>query len=175
MQNEPIQLADDILDTCTHLLEKDITDAYSFLGIQAERLEIAEFRLGHGRAVPQWTDEDASAKVLSDQRASLEDLRQYASKGEAFAIKFFNKVEAELRQVLCHGGKTRSEIKELESDVRTLLNHVSMLTLGLLIPNLPAALVGSAAHIAATLSVIIIKTGIEAFCQSGAQAVRQVK
>lgn len=172
MQNELSQLTGDIIDAGTRLLERDITDAYSFLGIQAERLEIAEIRLDRGRPVPPWTDEDALAKVLSDQRASLADLRHYASKGKALAMKVLNKVETELKQALCHGGKTRLELKELESDVKTLLNHVSTLMVGVLIANLPAGLVGATASIAATLSVIVIKTGIKAFCQSGVQAVR---
>lgn len=173
MTQDELQPTDEILDTGAHLLDKDVSDAYGFLGIQAERLEIAQSRIERGRAVPEWSDTDAYAKVLSDQRASLNELKQYVAKGKAFVEQNLKKVEPNLMELLCKDFKVRPEIEDLESDSKELLKYVSTGMVGLIAANLPVGVVGSAASIATILAVILIKSRIENFCQSGVEAIER--
>jgi len=141
------------------------------LGIQIERLEIAQSRLECGRAVPEWSDSDAYAKVLSDQRSPLDDLKRYVAKGEIFFKNNFKNLELSLKELLCENGKVSPKIKNFESDAKELLKYVSSGVIGLIAANLPAAVAGAAASIATVLAVIIIKKNIEIFCQYGVRSI----
>jgi hypothetical protein len=169
-QDEPKPTIE-ILNAGVQLLDRDLSDAYSFLGIQAERLEIAQSRLECGRAVPEWSDSDAYAKVLSDQRSSLDDLKRYVAKGEIFFKNNFKDVEPILKELLCKDGKVSPKIENLESDVKELLKYVSSGVVGMIAANLPAAIAGAGASIATVLAVIIIKNKIDKFCQYGVNAI----
>jgi hypothetical protein len=173
MKQDVLQPTDETLETGVQLLDRDLSDVYSFLGIQAERLEIAQNRLERGWAVPEWSDTDAFAKVLSEQRATPGELKQYAAKGKAFVEQHLKRLEPELRELLCKDCEVRPEIEELESDAKTLLNHVSTVMIGVIVANLPAGVAGAAASIATVLAVIVIKNKIEKFCQSGVEAIEQ--
>jgi hypothetical protein len=175
MTQTQLQPSHEILETSARLLDRDLSDVYGFLGIQAERLEIARSRLEEGRAIPEWSDADAFAKVLSDQRASLEDLKKYVTKGKAFVEHILKQVEPNLRELLCKGHKVRPEIEGLESDAKELLKYVSSGMVGLIAANLPAGVAGAAASIAAILAVVVIKNKIASFCQSGSKAIGHKK
>ena len=95
------------------------------MGIQIERLEIAQSRLECGRAVPEWSDSDAYAKVLSDQRSPLDDLKRYVVKGEIFFKNNFKNLEPSLKELLVENGKVSPKIKNFESDAKELLKYVS--------------------------------------------------
>ncbi len=173
MTQDELQPTDEMLDAGEQLLDRDLSDAYSFLGIQAERLEIAQYRLDRGRTVPEWSDADAYAKVLSDQRAPLDDLKRYVAKGRSFVEQNLKNVEPNLKELLCRDCKVRPEIEDLESDAKELLKYVSTGMVGLIAANLPVAVVGAAASIATVLAVIVIKNKIEIFCQSGVEAIER--
>jgi hypothetical protein len=175
MTKDQLQPSREILETSELLLDRDISDVYGFLGIQAERLEIARSRLDGGRAIPEWSDADAFAKVLSDQRASLEDLKKYVAKGKTFVEKLLKQVEPNLRELLCKGRKVRPELEGLESDTKELLKYVSTGMVGLIAANLPAGIAGAAASIATVLAVVVIKNKITTFCQSGGKTGKRRK
>lgn len=171
--NQDMQPDDTTLATGIQLLGREEADAYSFLGIQAERMEIAEDRIKRGRPVPEWSDADAYRKVLSDQRATIDDLKEYAAKGRAFVGEHLRKLEPELRELLCQGPQVRPEILELEADTKSLLKYMASTIIGVVVVNLPAGLIGAAASIATVLAVIIIKNKTEKFCKLGAEAIEQ--
>jgi hypothetical protein len=153
------------------LLEVGEEDALSFLGVQAERLEIARQREAAGRSVPAWSTDDAVQKVLSGQRASREDLMRYASKGLAFARDLLARIEPELRSVLCDGTALRPEIASLEKDAREIVKYVASSMVGMLLASLPGALAVAVASIATTLAVIVIKNGVTGFCAVGLRSI----
>ena len=165
--NQQLTPTDETLETGLKLLDKDLPDVYSFVGVQAERLEIAENRLEHGRRVPEWSDADAYTKVLSDQRAPIDDLRKYQEKGRAFINGYLKKLEPELRELLCKDYEVRKEVKDLESDSKTMLNFIAAGLVGGIAVNLPVAVAGAAASIATTLAVVVLKNKIEKFCKLG--------
>src|SRR5687768_11217754 len=104
------QTTGDAVDLGGMLMACDVGDAYSFLGVQAERLEIAQSREARNMIVPAWSDQDAYNKVMSGQRASLTDIKRYAERGAKFATDTLKKVEPQVREVLCKDGKIRPEI-----------------------------------------------------------------
>jgi len=153
------------------LLDRDLSQAYGFLGIQAERLEIAEGRLARGRPVPEWSDADVYKKVLTDDRATLDDLKRYVTKGKDFVDRTVKQLEPKLRALLCQDYEIRPEIQELESDAKTLLGHLAAGMVGVIAVNLPAGVAGAAASIATVLAVIVIRNGLGSFCKLGADAI----
>src|SRR5688572_29585040 len=119
------QPPDDAIDLGNVLLDRNVDDAYSILGIQAERLEIAQSREARNMTIPAWTNQDAYDKVISGQRASLADIKRYADQGAQFAKETLKKIEPQIRDILCKDGKIRPEIGGLEGDAKTLLGLVS--------------------------------------------------
>ena len=162
---------DDDIDLGVRLLEAKDEDALSFLGIQAEKLEIATLREEQGRAVPEWSNVDAVEKVLSGQRASPQELLRYAQKGVDFARMLLDKAEDQLRGVLCEGKAVNPEITALSNNAKEILKYVSSAIIGVVLANVPAAVALAAAGIATTLAVILIKRGLAGFCAVGAEAV----
>lgn len=161
------QLPETIVESGARLLNREDDDAYSFLGIQSERLEIAQSRQRRGMTVPTWSDADAIAKVLSDQRAPRDELKRYAAKGRAFAESIIEKISQQLRSVLCEGSTVRPQVQELESDTKTLIRYLAAAIIGALSASLPGAVLTAAAAIATTLAVILIKNNLQRFCQVG--------
>jgi hypothetical protein len=155
------------------LLDHDVQDAYSFLGIQVERLEIAESRQERNLPVPEWTDQDAYEKVLSGQRASLADIKRYASRGLQFATETLKKIEPQVRDVTCQDGQIHPEIARLEGDVKTLLGVLSGSIASALVVVIPPVAAGAATSIATVLAIIIIKNQVKKFCQQGAASIEQ--
>jgi hypothetical protein len=158
------------LNVGLHLLEAAEDDVFEFLGIQAERLEIAQRRIERGQPVPSWTDEDVLEKVLSGQRTSRPNLKRYSHKGRLFAEKVLRESQGLITSALCHEGKIRPELKDLESDARNLLNHVSMVLVGLIITTLSDAVPEAVASIATTLAVILVRRRIERLCEGSVGA-----
>jgi hypothetical protein len=97
----------DEVDLSGVLMSRDLEDAYSFLGVQAERLEIAQSREARNLAVPAWSDQDAFDKVLSDKRGPLDDIKLYAERGAKFATDTLKKIEPQVREILCKDEKIR--------------------------------------------------------------------
>jgi hypothetical protein len=157
------------IDFGLRLLEGDEENAFSFLGIQAERLEIAQARSEQGRAVPDWSNDDAVAKVLSAQRASKEDLLRYFHKGVQFTRNIMVKIEAQLRGILCEGRAVRKEISELKDGSKEVIRYVASLVAGVLLTSLPGAVTIAVTSIATTIAVILIKRNLTQFCAVGIQ------
>jgi hypothetical protein len=165
------QLTDHEIDLGVRLLQASEEDTFSFLGIQAERLEISQTRTAQGRSVPAWSNDDAEAKVLSGQRASKEELHRYFNKGAEFARNLITKLEAQLRGVLCDGTAVRPEILGLQDDTKKVIQYVGSLMVGVLLTSLPGAVAAAVTSIAATLAVVLIKRNINEFCTVGAPVV----
>jgi hypothetical protein len=161
------------LNIGVQLLHRDLVDAYSFLGIQSERLEIAEKRIASGRPVPVWSDADASAKILSEQRAPLESLIQYTQRGLGFAQQLLAKIELQIREVLCNGNEIRPEIKEKEADAKQIIGYLATAFVGAIAVNIPVGVTGAAvASIATVIAVIVVKNQITRFCACGSEAIQ---
>jgi hypothetical protein len=160
------------LDIGMQLLDRDLVDAYSFLGIQSERLEIDGKRIASGRPVPAWSDADASTKILSEQRAPLESLTQYTQRGLDFAQMVLAKSESQIREVLCNGNEIRPEIKEKEADARQIIGYLATAFLGAVAVNIPVGVTGAAASIATVIAVIVVKNQITKFCACGSEAIQ---
>lgn len=163
----------DAVDLSGVLLSRDLEDAYSFLGVQAERLEIAQYREARNLAVPAWSDQDAFDKVVSGQRASLADIKRYAEQGAKFATDMLKKIEPQVREALCKDGKIRPEISGLEGDVKSLIGVLSGSIAGSLVLVIPPVAAGAVTSIATVLAIIIIKNQIEKFCRFGAEAIEK--
>jgi hypothetical protein len=159
------------IDLGIRLLNENEEDAFTFLGIQAERLDIAETRSAGGRAVPAWSNDDAVAKVLSPQRASKEDLLRYFNKGVEFARGLITRLESQLRGLLCEGKTVRKEIAGLKDNTKEVIRYVASLVGGVLLTTLPGAVSMAVTSIATTIAVILIKRNLTQFCAVGAQAV----
>lgn len=166
-----MQPAEHEIDLGERLLQASDEDAFSFLGIQAESLEIAEARTAQRRTVPQWSNDLAVAKVLSGQRASKEELLRYFEKGVGFAKSLIGKLEVQLRGVLCEGNVVRKEIGGLQDNTKEVVRYVASLVVGVLLTSLPGAVTLAITSIATTLAVILIKKNLTRFCAIGAQAV----
>jgi hypothetical protein len=162
---------EDDINLGIRLLEAKDDDALSFLGIQAEKLEIAKLREEQGRVVPAWSNVDAVDKVLSAQRASPQELIRYAQKGVDFARILLEKAEQQLRGVLCAGSAIKPEIAALSDNAKEILKYVASAIVGVVLANLPAAVAIAATGIATTLAVILIKRGLTGFCAVGAEVV----
>jgi hypothetical protein len=160
------------LEVGVRLLEASDRDTLSFLGLQAERLEMAQQRAAAGRSVPPWSTSDAVQTVLTEQRASPEDLLRYAGKGLDFARDLLGKIETELRRTLCAGSAVRPEVSSLESNGKELVKYVASSIVGYLLINLPGAIALAVTSIATTLAVLVIKNGMTRFCTVGAQSLQ---
>src|SRR5687768_15236532 len=110
MTSDVLEPTDNDINVGVRLLQANDEDALSFLGIQAEKLEVAKLREEQGRALPAWSNDDAVEKVLSGQRASPQELMLYAEKGVEFARLLLDKAEQQLRGSLCNGKVVRPEI-----------------------------------------------------------------
>lgn len=161
------------VDLGSLLIARDVEDVYSFLGVQAERIEIAQSREARSLVVPDWSDQDAYNKVMSGQRASLDDIKRYAERGAKFATDTLKKVEPQVRGVLCEDGKIRPEIDKMEDDVKILIGFLSGSIAGSLVAVIPPAAAGAVTSIATVLAIIIIKNQIEKFCQYGTEAIEK--
>ena len=159
------------VDFGVSLLQANDEAAFSFLGIQAEKLEIVRRRQEQGRALPVWSDDDAIDKVLSDQRATREELSRYTEKGIEFARSLIGKVEQELRGVLCNGNMIRKEIESLSDNTKEIVKYVSSLIVGVLLASAPSAVAIAVTSIATTLAVIMIKRSLTQFCAVGVSVV----
>jgi hypothetical protein len=166
-----LQPAEHEIDLGARLLEAPDEDAFSFLGIQAESLELADARAAQRRSVPPWSNDLAVAKVLSGQRASKEELLGYFHKGVAFAKNMIGKLETQLRGVLCEGAAVRKEISGLQDNTKEVIRYVASLVVGVLATSLPGAVTVAITSIATTLAVILIKKNLSQFCAIGAKAV----
>lgn len=166
-----VTFSDDLVDTATQLLASEEADAFSYLGIQAERFELAETRAAKGRPVPEWEDTDALNKVLSDQRAPWDELIEYAAKGRAFALSLLGRVEDDLRARLCKDGEVAPGVRADEKDHASLIKDVATIVGVLLATSLPGAIVKALASIAATLAVILLRRGLNRFCEVGVAAI----
>ena len=165
------QPAENEIDFGIRLLEAKEEDAFSFLGIQAERLEIAQARTAQGRSLPAWSNDDAVTKVLSGQRASKEDLLRYFNTGVEFARGLITKLEVQLRGVLCEGKVVRKEILGLQDNAKEVIRYVASLVAGVLLTTLPGAVALAVTSIATTLAVILIKRNLTQFCAVGSHVV----
>ena len=165
------QPADSEIELGVRLLEATDEDAFSFLGIQAERLDADQLRGAKGRPVPEWSNADAVEKVLSGQRASKEELARYFNKGVEFAKTIIAKIEVQLRGVLCEGAAVRKEIAGLQDNTKEVIRYVASLVVGVLLTSLPGAVTLAITSIATTLAVILIKKNLTQFCAIGAKAV----
>ena len=165
--SEPDETA---IEAALRLMDAPEQDAFSVLGIQAERLELAEQRLAVGRPVPRWTIEESFERVLSPQRAPPEELARYASRGVAFAKRLIERIGPELRRLLCDGSKVRPEFDEAGKDLKDAVKYISSVAIGVLIASLPAALSAAIAGIAATIAVILLKRKLSTFCAAPAPA-----
>jgi hypothetical protein len=160
------------VDFGVQLFHKEDEDVFSFLGIQAEKLEIAQHRQESGRPLPQWSNDDAIAKVLGDQRASREELARYARKGFDFAGKLLVGLEQQLKGILCTGSAVRKEIEALSDNAREIIKYVASSIVGLLAASVPMAIAAAITGIATTIAVILIKNNLKRFCELGVQAVQ---
>jgi hypothetical protein len=156
------------IEAAARLMNASEQDAFSVLGIQAERLELAETRISSGRPVPQWDSLESFDRVLSPQRAPADELARYATLGLDYARKIMDKVAPELRKVLCDGSKVRSEFTDAEKDVTGAIKYIASVVLGVLVAGLPSALAAGAAAIAATVAVILLKRKLGNFCATAA-------
>jgi hypothetical protein len=159
------------VDAGLRLLAADDSRVLSYLGIQAERLELAEQRAAANKPVPAWSVEDAMAKALDPQRAGPEELARYAEKGLVFAKKAMVALGDQLRGVLCDGKALRKELSELRADTRTLLHGIVTALVGALLSWLPGLLAKAAISIATTIAVLLLKKNLETFCAVGPRAV----
>lgn len=175
MSSELPQPSDHDINVGVRLLEADEKDAYSFLGIQAEKLEIAKLRGAQGRMLPSWSNDDAVEKVLSGQRASPEELKRYAQKGFDFALSLLDQTEQQIRATLCEGKAIRPEIVAMSDNAKEILKYVSSAIVGVVLASVPAAVALAATGIATTLAVILIKRGLSGFCASGVEVVANPK
>ena len=175
MSSDALKPTDNDIELGVRLLEANDEDALSFLGIQAEKLEIAKLRQEQGRALPAWSNDDAVEKVLSAQRASPQELVRYAEKGLEFARFVLDKTEQQLRGALCNGGVVRTEIEALSANTKEILKYVASAIIAIVLANLPAAVALAASGIATTLAVILIKRGLTGFCAAGAQTITNPK
>jgi hypothetical protein len=163
------QPTDQEIDLGVRLLEAGDDAAFSFLGIQAERLEIDQKRSAKGQSLPPWSNDDAVAKVLEGQRASKEELLRYLNKGMAFARILIDQLEGQLRGILCDGTAVRKEITDLQGDAKEVIKYVVPLVIGALLPTLPITI--AVTSIATTIAVILIKRNLTKFCAIGANVV----
>lgn len=153
------------------LLAADDARVLGYLGIQAERLELAEQRVAANKPVPAWSTEDAMAKALDPQRAGPEEVARYAQKGLAFAKKVMVALGDQLRGVLCDGKSLRKELSDLRADTKTLLQGVVTALVGALLSWLPSLLAKAAISIGTTIAVLLLKRNLESFCAVGPKAV----
>jgi hypothetical protein len=165
------EIPDSQLDAGLRLLNASDEDVLGYLGIQAERLELAEKRTAQGQAVPPWSDSEALAKVLSPQRAPREEITRYAQKGLAYAQQLLSSLADQLRSLLCDGTAVRKELKAFEGDTKELLKGVAMAVGAALIAHLPTLLAKAALSIATTIAVLLLKKRLETFCAVGPKAV----
>lgn len=149
------------------LIGVDEDDVYCFLGIQAERLMLAQTRAAQRRPVPEWTDEEALAKVLSRQRASSAALRRYVAQGRAFADGVFGKHEARLGQVLHDGGALRPEILQLAGDPKALASHLTPQLVDVLRQALPEGHPAALTSLAAALALVLLRIPFTRFKTAG--------
>lgn len=146
------------------LLSLPETDVLAYLGMQSERLDIAKARAVEGRAVPAWSDRDALAKLVSEQRAPADELMRYVARGTDYSQALLARIQAGLRGLLCEAKALRPDIVKLESDVRELLKYMIAGIAGLVAANLPAALATAATSIATGIAILLIKRRLTTFC-----------
>ena len=158
------EISDQELDNGLRLLEVNENDVLSYLGIQAQRLELAEKRLQSQKPIPDWSDDDAINKVLSPQRAPKDELASYAKRGIEFSEKILEVVGKQIREVLCDGKKVRKEVSGLEGDAKTLIKGIASAIFVAVIGGLPTLLAKAAASIATTLAVLLLKRRLDVFC-----------
>jgi hypothetical protein len=158
------EISEQELERGLELLNADEADVLSYLGIQAQRLELAEKRLQNQRPVPEWSDEDAFKKVLSPQRAAGDELALYAQRGLAFAERLLQMMGEKVRALLCSGGQVRREVAGLEGDAKAFVKSVASAIFVALLGGLPTLLAKAAASIATTMAVLLMKRRLEAFC-----------
>jgi hypothetical protein len=149
------------------LLERADEDVLSYLGIQAERLELAEKRAVDGKPVPAWSNDDAIKKVMSPQRASMDELSEYANRGLAYAQKLLALIGEQLRGVVCKGTAVREELDALSDDAKELLRAVATAIAVALLGFLPTLLATAAASVATTMAILLLKKRLELFCALG--------
>jgi hypothetical protein len=170
MGRAAVEPSDKEIEAALHLLEAPEQDVFSVLGIQAERIEIAERRLADGRPVPNWVSEESFERVLSPQRAPAGELAGYAMRGLSFAKQLMARIEPELRSVVCDGNKVRHELEEVGKDAKETIMYIASAIIGALIASLPAALAAAAASIAAIIAVILLKRRLNTFCATDSNA-----
>jgi hypothetical protein len=150
------------------LYSAEFNDALSVLGVQSEILEIDLRRNEEGRPIPAWSDDEAFDRVISPQRASSDELAEYASRGIAFAQDMIQKLGEELRDALCLDGKVRDEILELGDDIKSAIKYIAGVVTGMLVAIIPAVVAAAIAAIATTLAVIILKNNLQKYCLTSA-------
>src|SRR6185436_14889848 len=128
-----MQTADEQLEA---LLASDESDVLSYLGVQAEFVEISEKR-GKERT-PPWPEEEAFQKIYGTQRAPAAERDKYKEKGKSFVDRFLDSMRAQLRGALCDGGKPQKEVAALKTDFKQFVKHVAVAISTLLLQFLPS-------------------------------------
>jgi hypothetical protein len=170
MANPPVEPSEATIEATLTLLDHPEQDAFSVLGIQAERLQLAEQRIAAGRRVPVWTDREGLDRVLSAQRAPAEELARYAERGLAFARELMMRAGPELRAILCDGTRVRGEFDEAAKDLKEVIKYLAVAITGVLISSIPAALATASGGIAAVIAIILLKRKLTTFCATPAVA-----
>src|SRR6478736_750631 len=158
------------LDNALQLYEGNDEDALSYLGIQAERLELAEKRASRGETVPEWSSEDAIKKVLGPQRDGGEELARYARQGLEYADRLLARVDEQVRGALCDGTAVRKELKKFEGDTKAMIRAVASGIAAAILAGIPTLLAKAVVSVATTLAIVLLKKRLAVFCALGASA-----
>jgi hypothetical protein len=166
MSQQSAEIGEADIEAAARLFDAPEQDAFSVLGIQAERVELNEARLAAGRE-PIWSSMDSFDRVLGPQRASPVEMARYARHGVDYAKRVLGQIGPALHQALCDGTKIRPEVDEAQKDVKGAIKYVASAALGAIVASIPTALIAAAASIAAAIAVVVLKRKLTAFCAAG--------